>query len=119
MGNSSSAEEGQCVGYRVLGVQPNSPASAVGLVGFFDFIVAANGKLLLLLLPLVGAARLNDWTVFLLHTSPIHCPVLVVIAGFGQTTAALRASWSSVHTPNLLSHCLKQEPDLGSIIPYA
>ncbi|CAN0452243.1 unnamed protein product, partial [Phaeothamnion confervicola] len=30
-------------GYRVLGVQPNSPAGAVGLVSFFDFIVAANG----------------------------------------------------------------------------
>jgi hypothetical protein len=44
MGNSSSAdEEFGKVGYRVLGVQPNSPASQVGLVSFFDFIVAANG----------------------------------------------------------------------------
>lgn len=31
-------------GYRVLGVQPNSPASKVGLVSFFDFVVAADGK---------------------------------------------------------------------------
>jgi len=30
------------VGYRVLGVQPNSPASSAGLVSFFDFVVAAN-----------------------------------------------------------------------------
>ena len=31
-------------GYRVLGVQPFSPAAKVGLVSFFDFIVAANGE---------------------------------------------------------------------------
>mmetsp|Transcript_7952 Transcript_7952/g.10589 ORF Transcript_7952/g.10589 Transcript_7952/m.10589 type:complete len:439 (+) Transcript_7952:172-1488(+) len=43
MGNAPSAEELECVGYRVLGVQDNSPASKVGLVSFFDFIVAANG----------------------------------------------------------------------------
>ncbi|CAM9601719.1 unnamed protein product, partial [Choristocarpus tenellus] len=43
MGNGQSAAEEECVGYRVLGVQPNSPASEVGLVSFFDFIVAANG----------------------------------------------------------------------------
>lgn len=30
------------VGYRVLGVQSQSPASYCGLVAFFDFIVAAN-----------------------------------------------------------------------------
>lgn len=30
------------VGYRVLGVQANSPASFTGLVAYFDFIVAAN-----------------------------------------------------------------------------
>jgi len=30
------------VGYRVLGVQPNSPAASAGLVSFFDFVVAAN-----------------------------------------------------------------------------
>jgi hypothetical protein len=45
MGNSNSSEEEALskVGYRVLGVQPNSPASQIGLVSFFDFIVAANG----------------------------------------------------------------------------
>ncbi|CAM9531028.1 unnamed protein product [Chrysoparadoxa australica] len=43
MGNSSSAEADASVGFRVLGVQPNSPASSAGLVSFFDFIVAANG----------------------------------------------------------------------------
>jgi len=43
MGNSGSAEEAESVGYRVLGVQPNSPAAKGGLVSFFDFIVAANG----------------------------------------------------------------------------
>jgi hypothetical protein len=31
------------VGYRVLGVQPNSPAAMGGLVSFFDFIVEAKG----------------------------------------------------------------------------
>lgn len=45
MGNSNSSEEDSFgkVGYRVLGVQPESPASRIGLVSFFDFIVAANG----------------------------------------------------------------------------
>ena len=43
MGNSASQEESEKVGYRVLGVQPNSPAASGGLVSFFDFIVAANG----------------------------------------------------------------------------
>lgn len=43
MGNAQAAELGKC-GYRVLGVQPNSPASKVGLVSFFDFIVAADGE---------------------------------------------------------------------------
>ena len=42
MGNSTSQEESK-VGYRVLGVQPNSPAEKGGLVSFFDFIVEANG----------------------------------------------------------------------------
>lgn len=42
MGNNASQEEMESVGYRVLGVQPNSPASNCGLVSFFDFIVAAN-----------------------------------------------------------------------------
>jgi len=31
------------VGYRVLGVQPLSPAAKGGLVSFFDFIISANG----------------------------------------------------------------------------
>ena len=43
MGNSTSQEELSKVGYRVLGVQPNSPAEKGGLVSFFDFIVEANG----------------------------------------------------------------------------
>lgn len=45
MGNNNSSEEDTYskVGYRVLGVQPNSPASQIGLVSFFDFIVSANG----------------------------------------------------------------------------
>lgn len=42
MGNSQS--ELDSVGYRILGVQPNSPASAGGMVSFFDFIIAANGE---------------------------------------------------------------------------
>jgi hypothetical protein len=37
----------ETLGYRVLGVQPNSPASQAGLVSFFDFLVGANGKMLL------------------------------------------------------------------------
>ena len=43
MGNSTSQEEVENVGYRVLGVQANSPASSCGLVSFFDFIIEANG----------------------------------------------------------------------------
>lgn len=47
MGNKASTDAtGEPVknaGYRVLGVQPNSPASKGGLVSFFDFIVRANG----------------------------------------------------------------------------
>lgn len=43
MGNNVSQEENDHVGYRVLGVQPHSPASDCGLVSFFDFIIAANG----------------------------------------------------------------------------
>lgn len=35
------------LGYRVLGVQPNSPASAAGLVSFLDFLVGCNGEMLL------------------------------------------------------------------------
>mmetsp|Transcript_8254 Transcript_8254/g.24408 ORF Transcript_8254/g.24408 Transcript_8254/m.24408 type:complete len:531 (+) Transcript_8254:503-2095(+) len=63
MGNSASGEEDyeyyeesdyakqfdgiETLGYRVLGVQPNSPASKAGLVSFFDFIVGANQLMLL------------------------------------------------------------------------
>lgn len=58
MGNSeSSANAGggtnedfdgvETLGYRVLGVQPNSPASAAGLVSFFDFLIGADGRMLL------------------------------------------------------------------------
>jgi hypothetical protein len=43
MGNGQSQEEIDKVGYRVLGVQPGSPAANGGLVSFFDFIVVANG----------------------------------------------------------------------------
>lgn len=42
MGNSQTIEEAESVGYRVLGVQNDSPASNIGLVAFFDFIIAAN-----------------------------------------------------------------------------
>jgi C-terminal processing protease CtpA/Prc len=42
MGNGSSQEQADKVGYRVLGVQASSPSAQVGLVSFFDFIVAAN-----------------------------------------------------------------------------
>ena len=35
------------LGYRVLGVQPNSPALSAGLVSFFDFLVGCNGRMLL------------------------------------------------------------------------
>jgi hypothetical protein len=37
----------ETLGYRVLGVQPQSPASKAGLVSFFDFIVGANEEMLL------------------------------------------------------------------------
>lgn len=37
----------ETLGYRVLGVQPGSPASQAGLVSFFDFIVGANQEMLL------------------------------------------------------------------------
>jgi len=58
MGNSESAPPDagtsiddfdgvETLGYRVLGVQPNSPASAAGLVSFFDFLIGADGQMLL------------------------------------------------------------------------
>lgn len=40
-------EGAETLGYRVLGVQPNSPASAAGLVSFLDFLVGANRRMLL------------------------------------------------------------------------
>jgi hypothetical protein len=40
-------EGADTLGYRVLGVQPNSPASAAGLVSFLDFLVGANQRMLL------------------------------------------------------------------------
>ena len=46
MGSEQSSPEeldGDCYGYRILGMQENSPASTVGFVSFFDFIVACNG----------------------------------------------------------------------------
>ena len=48
MGNEASHEYDGCttLGYRVLGVQPSSPASRSGLVSFFDFLVGVNGQLL-------------------------------------------------------------------------
>jgi hypothetical protein len=35
------------LGYRVLGVQPDSPAAAAGLVSFLDFLIGGNGQMLL------------------------------------------------------------------------
>lgn len=57
MGNSSAIPD-ECdefaefdgietLGYRVLGVQPDSPASKAGLVSFFDFLLGADEKMLL------------------------------------------------------------------------
>lgn len=58
MGNSSSSGHEEedpldpfdgidTLGYRVLGVQPNSPAAAAGLVSFLDFLVGCDEKMLL------------------------------------------------------------------------
>jgi len=56
MGNASSANDYDehdpfdgidTIGYRVLGVQPDSPAAAAGLVSFLDFIVGAADQMLL------------------------------------------------------------------------
>lgn len=56
MGNSASHaadhdddpfDGADTLGYRVLGVQPNSPASKAGLVSFLDFLVGAQQKMLL------------------------------------------------------------------------
>ena len=37
----------ETLGYRVLGVQPDSPAAQAGLVSFLDFLVGVNGQMLL------------------------------------------------------------------------
>lgn len=57
MGNAASADEHDdgddpldgiaTLGYRVLGVQPHSPASKAGLVSFLDLLVGVNGEPLL------------------------------------------------------------------------
>ena len=41
-GPGAAVVDTQQVGYRILGVQPNSPTSYCSLVAHFDFIVAAN-----------------------------------------------------------------------------
>ena len=38
MGTAASQEDESKVGYRVLGVLPDSPASKASLVSFFDFL---------------------------------------------------------------------------------
>ncbi|RLN93005.1 hypothetical protein BBJ28_00025411 [Nothophytophthora sp. Chile5] len=42
-GDEDVLEGGECCGFRVLGIQEQSPAAAVGFVSFFDFILEANG----------------------------------------------------------------------------
>ena len=37
----------ETLGYRVLNMQPDSPASVAGLVSFSDFLVGCNGEMLL------------------------------------------------------------------------
>ena len=37
----------ETLGYRVLGVQPNSPSAQAGLVSFLDFLVGCNGEMLM------------------------------------------------------------------------
>lgn len=66
MGNRQSGEDAEACGYRVLGVQPNSPASKVGLVSFFDFIVAADGELRVVL------------TIAFTSCTSLYCTVLVM-----------------------------------------
>ena len=43
MGNQPSSPN---IGYRILGIQPNSPAARSDLIPFFDFIVGCTGQLL-------------------------------------------------------------------------
>lgn len=42
-GSKASDDPSEEVGYRVLGVLPESPAAKGGLVSFFDFIIGCNG----------------------------------------------------------------------------
>lgn len=44
--NSEDFSNDETLGYRVLGVQPNSPAKKAGLVSFLDFLVGCNGRML-------------------------------------------------------------------------
>ena len=41
--DEDAPEGGKHCGFRILGIQEQSPASAVGFVSFFDFILEANG----------------------------------------------------------------------------
>ena len=75
MGNNNSQNETETLGYRVLGVQPHSPAAKGGLVSFFDFIVAANGVPLksldttfIELIKVRGAFQLS-WCCSIIHNS--------------------------------------------------
>jgi len=45
--NNNNTENIETLGYRVLGVQPNSPSSKAGLVSFFDFLLGCNNQMLL------------------------------------------------------------------------
>lgn len=90
MGNAQGGDkEGKC-GYRVLGVQPNSPASKVGLVSFFDFIVAADGEFVL---SCCFGTKRRDVGVFRC-TAGHHAPPLTAAARL--TVCMLR--WTELHT---------------------
>ncbi|CAH0519095.1 unnamed protein product [Peronospora belbahrii] len=41
--NEDIEDTSECYGFRILGIQEQSPASTVGFVSFFDFILEANG----------------------------------------------------------------------------
>jgi hypothetical protein len=43
MGNKPGRERTEKVGYRVIGIQPSSPAALCGFVPFSDVIMEANG----------------------------------------------------------------------------
>jgi len=70
----------ETLGYRVLGVQPDSPAAKAGLVSFFDFIVGANHKMLLGSgVGLAEGAEYDDVDFPLLLKENIHQPVLLLV----------------------------------------